>query len=251
MVEGDLSEILKSLWGKLYAWAIPTALMLGTYWYFVYPYVTFGHDWLKSGSGGEQAAIFAAATATIAFLLSAFSEPLYRFLEGYFLWPHWLQDCRKHFQLARKRRLEETVAGTGWKPGFATATTAYLLDAFSSPCLQFVEKYLSPSLQKRFKNIQRALARRMEKRKQRVDIKGWRRGLVLEKFARYPKDDDQIAPTTFGNAIRSFETYGKTRFNLDSQSLYYELCAVVPAYTRTDRWSTSSSPRPTSVPCWV
>jgi len=207
--------------------------MLGIYWFFVYPNATFGHDWLKSRSQGEQLAIFAAATATIAFLLSALSSPLYRFLEGYLLWPRWLQDCRKHFQLARKRRLEESVAGTGWRPGFATTTTAVLLDAFSSPCFLFLNKCLPRSLQECGKNIQLTLERRLEERKESDVSSGWRRGLVLEKLALYPKNDDQVAPTRFGNALRSFETYGKTRFNLDSQSLWYELCAVAPAFIRT------------------
>jgi hypothetical protein len=44
----------------------------------------------------------------------------------------------------------------------------------------------------------------------------------------------QIAPTRFGNVIRSFETYGKTRFNLDSDSLWFELCAAAPKYLQAE-----------------
>lgn len=62
---------------------------------------------------------------------------------------------------------------------------------------------------------------------------GWARGLALEKSAQYPLRDEQVAPTKFGNAIRSFETYGKTRFNLNSQTLWYELCASAPKYIQT------------------
>jgi len=163
-----VSEILKTLWEKLYAWAIPTALVLGVYYLFVQPETTLGQGWLKGASGAAKAGVFVGATATIAVCLNAFSSPLYRFLEGY-LWPRWLQKFGSRRQLARKRRLQKSTIRTGW-----------------------------------------------------------RRGLDLEKLALYPKSDDQVVPTRFGNAIRSFETYGKSRFNLDSQSLWYELCAVAP-----------------------
>lgn len=70
---------------------------------------------------------------------------------------------------------------------------------------------------------------------------GWRRGLALEKLANYPMHDDQVVPTRFGNAIRAFETYGKTRFNLDALTLWYELCAVVPKYVQNEIESTKAS----------
>lgn len=59
---------------------------------------------------------------------------------------------------------------------------------------------------------------------------GWQRDDALEELARYPHDDDDLLPTRFGNAIRAFETYGSTRFNLDSVTLFHELLAVAPKY---------------------
>jgi len=178
-----LSEIVKGLWGKLYAWALPSALTLGVFYLFVYPKTTIGHSWLDSvTSETEKTAIFVALTAVIAFLLNTFSTQLYRILEGYLFWPRWLQDKQKASQLERKRELEAALAGSGWM-----------------------------------------------------------HGLALERLARYPLRDDQVTPTTFGNAIRSFETYGKTRFNLDSQTLWYELCAVAPKYIQTEIDSARSS----------
>jgi hypothetical protein len=48
-------------------------------------------------------------------------------------------------------------------------------------------------------------------------------------------DGNQVAPTRLGNAIiRSFETYGSARFNLDAQTLWSELCSVVPEYLQKD-----------------
>ena len=170
-----MSEIVKNLWGKLYAWALPSALTLGVYWLFVEPKTKIVTAWLVNPSDAEKAAIFVALSAAIAFSLNTFSSPLYRILEGYLFWPRWLQNQGMKRQRQRKKRLEESVARGGW-----------------------------------------------------------RQGLDLEKLGRYPKLNDQIVPTRFGNAIRSFETYGKTRFNLDALTLWYELCAVAPKYIQTE-----------------
>jgi hypothetical protein len=177
-----MSEFFKNLWAKLYAWALPSALTLGAFWLFVYPRTTIFHGWLTANSDTSKAGIFAVLSATIAFCLNAFSVPLYRILEGYLLWPRWLQKRGSERQLRRKRELEKALAGTGW-----------------------------------------------------------RRGLAIEKLALYPLRDDQVVPTRFGNAIRSFETYGKTRFNLDSQTLWNELCAVAPKYIQTELDNARSS----------
>jgi hypothetical protein len=170
-----LSEILKSLWTKIYAWAFPSALTFGAYFIFVYPKSTLAHQWLDGATEAQKVSIFVAVTAATAFILNAFSAPLYRILEGYLLWPSCLQNLREERQLRRKRQLESSLPKDGW-----------------------------------------------------------RRGLGLEKLALYPKNDTQIVPTRFGNAIRSFETYGKTRFNLDTQTLWYELYSVVPKYLQTE-----------------
>jgi hypothetical protein len=174
MAEETVTEFAKNAWAKLYAWALPSALAIGVYWTLVYPRTMLLHDWLDGRSDTEMAGIFAAVTATLAFCLNAFSTPLYRILEGYLLWPRFLQTRGVARQKRRKQRLEEAQAGSGWA-----------------------------------------------------------RGLALEKLALYPQRDDQIVPTRFGNALRSFETYGKTRFNLDSQTLWNELLAVAPKYIQT------------------
>ena len=70
---------------------------------------------------------------------------------------------------------------------------------------------------------------------------GWRRNLAAEKLSLYPMNENQMLPTRFGNALRSFESYGKTRFNLDSQPLWNELCAVTPKYIQDELdWSRAS-----------
>ncbi|GAA3889969.1 hypothetical protein GCM10022207_66820 [Streptomyces lannensis] len=59
-----------------------------------------------------------------------------------------------------------------------------------------------------------------------------RRALLGERLRRYPVDDEQVAPTLLGNAIRRFEEYGYNRFGLDSQVLWDELIGDVPDAVR-------------------
>lgn len=168
-----MSDIVKALWGKLYAWALPAAMALGAAWFLVYRNAPFLH--FKTGlESSEKLWVFLGLTAALAFTMNACSMQLYRILEGYLLWPQWLQCIAVKRQLCIKRRLQGQLAGTGW-----------------------------------------------------------RRGLALERLAQYPFDDNQVTPTRFGNALRAFETYGKTRYNLDSQTLWYELCAVAPKGLQT------------------
>jgi hypothetical protein len=169
-----LSDIVKTFWGKLYAWALPSTFLVGAFWLLVYPSVPYLYGAIRVSSSSEKSALFVAITALIAFTLNSCSAFLYRVLEGYLLWPKWLQKIAVKRQLRLKHELQRDV-----------------------------------------------------------DRGGWARGLALEKLARYPLRDEQVVPTKFGNAIRSFETYGKTRFNLDSQTLWYELCASAPKYLQS------------------
>lgn len=178
-----MSEILKSLWGKLYAWALPSGLVLGATWLFLLPQLENCHNMTDAIAEDEKKGFaFVALTAALAISLSALSTPFYRLLEGY-LWPNWLQEWGLKQQRTQKKAFQSAASsGTGW-----------------------------------------------------------RRGLALENLARYPLDDSQIVPTRFGNAIRAFETYGKTRFNLDSQTLWNELVAVAPKHIQSELNSTRSS----------
>ncbi len=167
-----MSEIFKGLWGKLYAWGLPSALALGATWLFLLPRLSGSLSLV--GVSGEQALLFLALTGTLAVSLSSLSTQLYGLLEGY-LWPRWLQEWGIKRHRARKKALQAEV-----------------------------------------------------------ERDGSRRGIALQELARYPLDDHQIAPTRFGNAIRAFETYGKTRFNLDSQTLWHELVSVAPDYIQSE-----------------
>lgn len=152
--------------------------MLGAYYLLVHRNTSIGHGQLGVINEAQQFGVFVAIVAAVTFALSVFSTALYRVLEGYLLWPQWLQRRGVKAQRRRKARLHKVVRSKA--------------------------------------------------------VSGWRRGLALEKLALFPKDKHQIVPTKFGNALRSFETYGKSRYNLDSQSLWYELCAVVPKHLQNE-----------------
>jgi hypothetical protein len=169
-----VDELFKRLWAKFYGWALPSALAIGAFLLVVYPKTQFAHSIFDVASDSEKLGAFASLAALLAFLLNAFSTQLYRILEGYLLWPHFLQKWRATKQTDHKAKLLTRMKGGGW--------------------LQ---------------------------------------GLAFEEFALYPEESDQITPTKLGNALRAFERYGHTRYNLNSLSVWYELYAVSPKSVRT------------------
>lgn len=109
---------------------------------------------------------------------------------------------------------------------FSAVAIGLILSAISTPLYRLLEGYSWP------KACRKWGVERQRKRKQCLEAKeagvGWEEGLRIEKLRRFPVDDCEIAPTRLGNALRAFETYGKNRFGLDSQTMWAELCAVIP-----------------------
>jgi hypothetical protein len=100
----------------------------------------------------------------------------------------------------------------------AASTPLYrILEGYNWPA--FLQEWRKKSQTKRKHKLQKLVA---------AAPSGWKKGLYLEKLARFPIEDAQVVPTRLGNAIRSFETYGKSRFNLDSQTMWSELLALAP-----------------------
>jgi hypothetical protein len=115
------------------------------------------------------------------------------------------------------------------------AVTGLLASASSTPLYRLLEGYAWPAaLRDNRAAAHRSKKAALAKKVNSGGLQGVELGLLLEKFARYPYDDSQVAPTRLGNAIRSFETYGSARFNLDAQTLWSELCSVVPEYLQKD-----------------
>jgi hypothetical protein len=133
---GDMSEILKGLWGKLYAWGLPSALALGATWLFLLPQLTSGFLGLVVGrlEGGE-ALLFLALTGALAVSLSSLSTQLYRLLEGY-LWPRWLQEWGLKRQRAQKKALQAAAVGGGWRHGIALEELTWTTVKLSPPGLE-------------------------------------------------------------------------------------------------------------------
>ncbi|MEU3566805.1 hypothetical protein AB0E96_00015 [Kitasatospora sp. NPDC036755] len=146
-------------------------------------------------------------------VLFTLKTSLYRFLEGYLLWPSWLTErrCARHVRrkrLFKKRRSLILLAvrerdGEPLTPAEADRLAALRAD---------------PGLRRH---------RTADEHRNRVQ-----RALLGEQLRRYPIDDRQITPTRLGNAIRRFEEYGHDRFRLDTQVLWDELTAVAPGPVR-------------------
>jgi hypothetical protein len=114
------------------------------------------------------------------------------------------------------------------------AVTGMIASASSTPLYRLLEGYTWPVALREYRK--KVYCRRKEALSKKADsgIEGLELNLLLEKLQRFPSDDEQVAPTRLGNAIRAFETYGDTRFNLNAQTLWSELCSVVPEYLQKD-----------------
>lgn len=111
----------------------------------------------------------------------------------------------------------------------------FVLNALQTPLYRILEGYLLWP----HKAFDRG-CQRQRTRKERIttliagpnDRTPVQRALLNEQLARYPTQDDQLAPTRLGNAIRRFEEYGHNRYCLDSQVLWNELSATAPLQAR-------------------
>lgn len=48
----------------------------------------------------------------------------------------------------------------------------------------------------------------------------------MERLRGFPETIEEVVPTRLGNALRAMESYGKSRYGLDSQTFWYEIQAV-------------------------
>jgi hypothetical protein len=117
----------------------------------------------------------------------------------------------------------------------ASVVLGLILSAAQTPLYRVLEGYLAWPGRLRDRAIEKHRQRRAKlhdevtnRSEQAGAEPGVVDGLLLEKYFRYPDDERQIAPTMLGNAIRRFEYYGRDRYQLDSQRLWYQLRTVVP-----------------------
>jgi hypothetical protein len=204
-----MSDIAKGIlaggWLLVVGWVLPTAINALLFVFFVLPSlhgIVLAHDLGQASVGDKTIAVLAVALVG-GVVLNALQTPLYRVLEGY-LWPGPLARWRrKHYVKTRRtvrKRLELIYYRTN--TDLTTENKQRLAELEADP---EIRKYVKRD--RSLTTVQAALRR---------------------ESARFPIDDDQVAPTRLGNAIRLFETYGFDRYCLDSQVLWYELTAAVP-----------------------
>jgi hypothetical protein len=116
--------------------------------------------------------------------------------------------------------------------GIGALAGGLILSALATPLYRILEGHSWP------RSWREAGLRRQEGRKRQLEVRlrdstsDLERALVAERLDRYPIDDGHLAPTSFGNAMRAFETFGVDRYRLDSQGLWVELTAAAPEYLR-------------------
>jgi hypothetical protein len=134
----------------------------------------------------------------------------------------------------------DTLLGTNAGPAehalvlaTAAAGVGLIMNALSTPMYRLLEGYLFPGA------IQQPLIARERRRREAIEKRvetasGIGLSLLQERLQRFPRIDEQTAPTRLGNALRAFETYAVDRYRLDSQMFWNELYAVVPDNLRKE-----------------
>jgi hypothetical protein len=128
---------------------------------------------------------------------------------------------------------DSTLAAAGV---FGLAVVALsLVFAYSVlPVYRLLEGYTLP------RRLQRALRKRQLRKWYRLKqlaelgVDDRENRLHLERLEYYPDNEEHILPTSLGNALKAMELYGKSRFELDSQTFWYELQAVATPTARRD-----------------
>lgn len=211
---GDIAKgILGGGWSLIAGWILPTAINLLLLFTLVLP-STHGiriADNIRHESVTQGALILLAASAVGGLTLNALQTPLYRILEGYLLWPPGLARLRRKHHLAEKAELAARIEILPRR-------------------MREDESPLPPSGHGiRMRPGAETIAFFRQEDQDRTAVQ---RALLRERLRRYPIDDEQVAPTRLGNAIRRLEEYGYQRYKLDSQTLWYQLAGAAPKQLR-------------------
>ncbi|MEV0459742.1 hypothetical protein [Catellatospora methionotrophica] len=209
-----MSDIAKGLlgggWSLLVGWILPTLINVTVFVALAPALAPVQIGDLLSGANTAAVVAVVSGVLVAGLVLAAVQNFLYRVLEGYSLWPRPLQRWARQRQLARKRLLTDRLAALR------------LADA-----------------EARGEDVATAIApyrahRRLGAYTRRGEGSAVVTGLVAEQLRRYPVDDAQLAPTRLGNSIRRLEEYAWSRYGLDSQILWSELCCVADEQARKE-----------------
>ncbi|MGD6749155.1 hypothetical protein [Streptomyces sp. BH105] len=209
---GDIAKgVLGGAWTLLVGWILPTALTLSIFFFTVTPSLKktglFEPWWPTTQKGA--ALLLLSLSLLFGIVFSSLQNALYRILEGYLLWPQWLCTSACNRSLRMKHHLSSRIRV------MRLERRSQLSDEERQEILQLTS------------NPHTARVLRQDRRRNAVQ-----RSLLQERLSRYPINDDQIAPTRLGNAIRRFEEYGYNRFRLDTQVMWHELTSAAPEQTR-------------------
>ncbi|WP_069766931.1 hypothetical protein [Streptomyces sp. LUP30] len=110
---GDIAKgVLTGGWAVLVGWILPTALNLAVFAFAVAPSLHRPAVLVRlwPASGGHTALLLLVTAVLLGLVLNALQTPLYRFLEGYALWPTaaYERGCRR--QRARRQRTTDRLA---------------------------------------------------------------------------------------------------------------------------------------------
>ena len=214
-----MSAILQGVLGGnralLVGWFLPTAINVLLFGALIDPRLS-GFSVVSGssdGGGATRPTVYVlTGTLVVGLLLAALQTLLYRILEGYLGWPRRMAEAGTHRHTAYKHLLQSRLDAAGLvqleRAGTLTGEQHAALQAFRA---------------------HRVTARYVEADCSRGPI--WL-AVLEERLRRYPIDDQQVAPTSLGNAIRRLEEYGYNRFRLDTQLLWHELITVVPEQAR-------------------
>lgn len=117
-----------------------------------------------------------------------------------------------------------------------TVVVLSMVSAFVAlPVYRLLEGYFLPSwLRRRLTARRRREWQRLSSLVMSVELVTNTTALAVERLRQYPSNEMQLLPTRLGNAMRSMEVYGTTRYGLDSQMFWHELLAAAPERLVTD-----------------
>jgi hypothetical protein len=119
---------------------------------------------------------------------------------------------------------------------FFSVLTSMLFAYTATPIYRILEGLTGPSgMRRRLHRRQVRVWKTLHELQRRQDL-GLRVTdfLAAERILSYPHALEDVRPTRLGNALAAMETWGVSRYGLDSQRLWYELLGVAPDGTRRD-----------------
>jgi hypothetical protein len=243
----------KELVAILVSWGLPTLAAVAVYTAVVYPSIADIGVSKDLAGVVERAGIgapwfFFIVSATLTIVLAFNSRTIYRVLEG-ILWPKFIRKRR-----IRTHTLQWDVLKAETEVRIAELQQLYASRRLDKAQMQFDavrgDEDQRQAAKEELQKAQQSVAdqeQSLEERRKRIQelrdvrhehllfFRSRRKGapfFVLKSYLQYPTDRRYVMATKMGNRLRAMETYGKSRYGLDSQILWYDLLASVEKETK-------------------